>query len=216
MIELSQQNGKLCLCVDQPHLKPLCIDFLSGKLRHRREYGGGRSQLIAKAVGIKKLAHPSVLDLTAGFGQDAFVLACLGCGVTMIERSPMMAALLEDALNRFYKDVASKDIQLSLIHADSSNYLQQLNSAPDVVYFDPMYPDTQNTALNKKEMQVLRNIVGDDSDAGDVLELALQKARHRVVVKRPRHGVVLGDRKPDVVFIGKSSRFDVYLAHRKR
>lgn len=216
MSALVWQNGKLCLCVEQQHLKPLSIDFLSGKLRHRRDYGGGRGQLISRAVGIKKLDHPTVLDLTAGFGQDAFVLACLGCEVTMIERSSIMVALLEDALSRFYHDIASDGIQLSLIHADSKNYLSELKTLPGVIYFDPMYPDTQNTALNKKEMQVLRNLVGDDVDANDVLELAMQKARHRVVVKRPRHGMVLGNRKPDVVFIGKSSRFDVYLAHRER
>ena len=34
--------------------KPVYIDFLHGKAAHRRKYGGGRGQLIARAVGIKK------------------------------------------------------------------------------------------------------------------------------------------------------------------
>ena len=215
MIELVD-DGRLSLHIPGSRLKPLCIDFLAGKLQHRRDYGGGLGQLIARAVGIKKLERPSVLDLTAGFGQDAFVLAYLGCDVTMVERSPIMAALLEDALTRFYADAASDGIKLSLVQMDAIIYLQQLVTQPQVIYLDPMYPDTKNTALNKKEMQVLRDLVGDDVDAVEVFDLALQTATHRVVVKRPRHGELLGDHKPDVVFEGKSSRFDVYLANRKR
>lgn len=210
MIELID-DGRLSLHVSGSRLKPLCIDFLGGKLQHRRDYGGGRGQLIARAVGIKKLSNPCVLDLTAGFGQDAFVLATLGCDVTMIERSPIMASLLKDALKRFYAHEASDGVKLSLVQAESIIYMQQLATLPDVIYLDPMYPDTKNTALNKKEMQVLRDVVGDDVDADEVLRLALQKAKHRVVVKRPRHGIILGNHKPDVVFEGKSSRFDVYL-----
>lgn len=191
---------------------PMYVDFLAGKTRHRRQYGGGRGQLVAKACGLQKVKTPTVLDVTAGFGQDAFVLACLGCDVTMVERSPVMGELLADGLKRLYADDASDDLLLKLIQQDSIAYLQALTDQPDVIYLDPMYPDTKNTALNKKEMQLLRELVGDDLDAEQLLQLALQKAKKRVVVKRPRHGDLLGNKEPDVVFTGKSSRFDVFLA----
>ncbi|MCB1616251.1 MAG: class I SAM-dependent methyltransferase, partial [Pseudomonadales bacterium] len=50
------------------------VDFAGGKNCHRRQFGGGKSQSIAKAVGIRSGFFPSVLDVTAGFGADAFVL----------------------------------------------------------------------------------------------------------------------------------------------
>lgn len=206
-------DGHLSLVCHDLDFKPLSINFLTGKTRHRRQYGGGRGQLIAKAIGIKKLENPTVLDLTAGMGQDAFVLACLGCKVTMVERSEPIAALLEDALKRLHADNSSELLSLKLIQADAKHYLQKLTTFPDVIYLDPMYPDSKNTAAAKKEMRILRDIVGDDVDAAAVCELALEKTQNRVVVKRPRLGERLIAREPDIVFSGKSSRFDVYLSN---
>jgi 16S rRNA (guanine1516-N2)-methyltransferase len=57
----------------------------------------------------------------------------------------------------------------------------------------------------------LRDLIGDDVDAPDVLSLALKKAKKRVVVKRPRLAKPLNDQIPNLVFAGKSTRFDVYL-----
>lgn len=209
--KLEPIDGKLALIVKDSSFKPMIIDFLEGKARHRRDFGGGRGQLIAKAIGIKKRDHLTVLDLTAGLGQDAFVLACLGCQVTMVERSKPIAALLADALQRLYEATDSAELSLQLAEQDASDYLQQLQYQPDVIYLDPMYPDTKNTAQPKKEMQILRELIGDDQDAAQLLLLALDKAKYRVVVKRPRHGDRLIEREPDVVYQGKSSRFDVYL-----
>lgn len=211
LYSLEKINDKLSLVINGSRFKPLTIDFIEGKARHRREYGGGRGQLIAKAIGIKKRDHLSVLDLTAGLGHDAFVLACLGCHVTMVERSLIVAALLEDALRRLKEDSELLPLSLQLIQQDAFDYLQQLHSQPDVIYLDPMYPDSKNTAQPKKEMQILRELLGHDQDAAKLMPLALAKAKHRVVVKRPRHGERLIDRDPDVVYAGKSSRFDVYI-----
>ncbi|MCU7958108.1 MAG: class I SAM-dependent methyltransferase [gamma proteobacterium symbiont of Bathyaustriella thionipta] len=77
---------------------PIYIDFSSGQIAHRRLFGGGKGQAIAKAVGLNKLPYPVILDATAGMGKDAFVFASLGARVTLMERSPISAALLTDAL----------------------------------------------------------------------------------------------------------------------
>lgn len=202
-------DTQLSLEVCGSNYAPLSISFNSGKLQHRRDYGGGAGQLLARAVGVKKLNKPDVLDLSAGFGQDAFVLACLGCQVTMLERSPIMAVLLEDALRRLNDD----SLMLRLLKTNSLDYLNALSTLPDVIYFDPMYPDTKNSALPKKEMRVLRELVGDDDDAVEVFQLALKKAKRRVVVKRPRLGDCISECAPDVVFEGKSGRFDMYVTN---
>jgi 16S rRNA (guanine1516-N2)-methyltransferase len=142
------------------------VDFLEGALAHRKKYGGGKNQLIAKAVGIKPKIKLSVLDVTAGLGRDAFVLAILGCDVMMCERSPVIFALLQDGLQRAEKENWFQQLSLKLIHADALNYFSQINknNYPDVIYIDPMFPERNKSALVKKEMRVLREVVGDDVD----------------------------------------------------
>jgi 16S rRNA (guanine1516-N2)-methyltransferase len=198
---------------------PLFVDFVNGKVAHRYRYGGGKGQLIARALGLQKLKKPSVLDLTAGLGRDAFVLATLDCKMTLIERSPIIAALLEDGLNRAEHAAEwFKDLHLTLIHMEAQTYLLSLTeeNKPDVIYIDPMFPHGKKSALVKIEMRILRDIVGDDPDAHLLLNCARSHAKRRVVVKRARHAPLLTNLEPDLVFKGKSSRFDVYFPKKNR
>lgn len=209
LLMLTPDHIELCKC--NSNEKPLVVDFLSPMSTHRRLQGGGSGQLIAKAVGIKKQYRPDVLDLSAGLGRDAFVLASLGCQVMMVERSPILAIMLEDGLKRLSQH---ENLPLQLCHRDSKEYIQQLvpETLPDVIYLDPMFPGRQKTALVKKEMRILRDIVGEDSDAPQLLALALNRAKKRVVVKRPKLAeTLISEPMPDVVYSGKSSRFDVYI-----
>ncbi|MCK4609134.1 MAG: class I SAM-dependent methyltransferase [Gammaproteobacteria bacterium] len=195
-------------------IKPLYVDFLAGKAAHRQKFGGGKGQLVARAVGLKSSgANLTVLDATAGLGGDAFVLACLGCKVEMLERSPIIAALLADGLERLKQDPEFSDMNLQLINSDAGAYMHDLSAAarPDVVYIDPMFPERTKSALVKKEMRILREIVGEDIDAAELFATALKIAKKRVVVKRSKAAPFLADAKPDLVFKGKSTRFDVYL-----
>lgn len=210
------QQGLVCSLSSQPKLKPLRVDFVAGQAAHRRQYGGGRGQLIARAVGLAKSPSATVLDVTAGLGRDAFVLASLGATVSMIERSPIVAALLEDGLNRYQQACPDDGLPLTLQCVDALDYLKQLPEAayPDVIYCDPMFPDRTKSAAVKKEMLILRELVGEDPDAAELLALALQRAKKRVVVKRSKLAPALEGPEPDVVYLGKSSRFDMYLPHR--
>ena len=90
------------------------VNFAAGKARHRRVFGGGKGQQLAKAVGIQSGVRPSILDLTAGLGGDAFVLASLGCPVSMVERHPAVRALLADGLARGALDIDVGDIVASM------------------------------------------------------------------------------------------------------
>jgi len=195
--------------------KPLYVDFIRGAAAHRRKYGGGRGQLIARAVGIKPGIKLRVLDATAGLGRDAFVLACLGCKMLLLERSPVIAALLKDGFERAKLDPTFSNIDMHLIVCDAISYMTNINSAhkPDVVYLDPMYPISKKSALAKKEMRILRKIVGYDLDVDKLLQISFKTALKRVVVKRPRLAPQIQGPKPSLVFTGKSSRFDVYFTH---
>lgn len=81
---------------------------------------------------------------------------------------------------------------------------------PEIIYMDPMYPQRSKTALVKKEMRTLRQIVGEDLDAPALLTCALKCARNRVVVKRPRLAPIIEGPKPSMTVEAKNTRFDVY------
>lgn len=192
------------------------VDFVEGAVAHRRRFGGGRGQTIAKAVGLKGGANPTVLDATGGLGRDAFVLASLGCHVTLLERSPVVAALLDDGLGRAMADAEIGNWvaeRLSLIHTDAVAWMTGLSEEnfPDVVYLDPMFPHRRKSAHVKKEMAFFQQLVGSDEDADRLLPAALRVARKRVVVKRPDYAPVLGGMKPTMAITSKKHRFDVYV-----
>jgi 16S rRNA (guanine1516-N2)-methyltransferase len=199
--------------LDQTTEGPLFIDFLGGPVAFRRKKIGHEKELLAKAVGIKSHYHPTIIDATAGLGEDSYVLACLRCQITMLERSPIIAALLQDALERLFANDSSKDLKINLIQTNAILFLSTLSeeNKPDVVYLDPMFPTRRKSALVKKEMRILREIIGEDDDAETLLEIAIKTARNRVVVKRPRLASNLSEKKPDFSITGKNMRFDIYL-----
>ena len=169
--------------------------------------------MIAKAVGVQAGVRPRVLDATAGLGRDAFVLAALGCDLQLIERQPVIAALLEDGLARAARspDVAAVVARMRLRTGNAIELMHQWrDEPPQVIYLDPMFPHRDKSALVKKEMRLFRPLVGDDLDAPALLEAALALASHRVVVKRPRKAPAVDGAKPGYSLEGKSSRYDIY------
>ncbi|MCW8955547.1 MAG: class I SAM-dependent methyltransferase [Gammaproteobacteria bacterium] len=193
------------------------VDFIEGSLAHRKQYGGGRGQAIAKAIGLKPgTSPPTIIDATAGLGKDAFVLACLGCPVTMVERSAIVATLVTDAIQRAMDDADFQNLRahgFDLIQSNARDYLQQLDDAarPDVIYLDPMYPEKKKSALVKKNMQILQKLLGQDEDTDSLLTAALNCARKRVVVKRPKGAIAIAGPKPTMAIDSKKTRYDVYV-----
>jgi 16S rRNA (guanine1516-N2)-methyltransferase len=191
----------------------LTTDFVHGNTGYRLLHGGGIRQPLAKATGLKPGVRPIIVDATAGLGVDGFILASLGCKVTMIERSPVMGALLADGLERAANHPPTREImnRIRLLIGNAQEIIPNLPESPATIYLDPMYPHRHASALNKQEMRVIRSLVGDDQDAANLLETALAIATNRVVVKRPKGAAELSTRKPSHVIEMKNSRFDVYM-----
>lgn len=198
---------------------PINASFVQGKNLHRMRHGGGKGQLVAKAVGLNKGVRPHVLDVTAGLGRDAFVLATLGCKVDLFERVSAVEALLHFAIEQARAsgdpEIASTAQRMNLRFGDALNFLREASEpVADVIYLDPMYPEQGKSAAVKKEMRAFHDIVGPNDDDYLLLEEALKKARYRVVVKRPRKGAAIAGAKPSLVLEGKSSRYDIYTIRR--
>lgn len=193
---------------------PVIIDFVGGVLGFRGKRSSHTKELVANAVGVKGDKTPTVLDATAGLGRDSFVLASRGCSVTMLERSPVVALMLEDALCRAASDFEVRNItsRMNLQHTDASEFMRSLcpQDYPEVVYLDPMFPERSKSASVKKEMRLLQQLLGADMDTKELFDAALQVATRRVVVKRPKMAPCISELKPHHVVEGKSGRFDIY------
>jgi 16S rRNA (guanine1516-N2)-methyltransferase len=203
------------LSIGRAHSKQklLRVDFLSPSTRFRQHAGGGLKQAIARAVGVTGKIKPRVLDLTAGLGRDGFVLASLGCTLTLLEKSTVVAALLEDGMARARGDPATGPIisRMRVEVAESVTWLDREGADQyDVIYIDPMFPPRKKSARVKGEMQLMHDLVGVNDDVDALLSAALAAPVKRVVVKRPKLAAPSALKKPGFVLKGRSSRFDVY------
>lgn len=195
----------------QEKTSPIYVDFLSGKLTYRRQQTSLRNEALARALGLKHDSNPIIIDATAGLAQDSFMLAGLGFEITLLERSPIICALLEDGIQRALHNshVAPIVKRLNLIKTDSITWLKEHSA--DLVYMDPMFPSREKSAAVKKEMRILQEIIGEDLDAEVLLQAALACATQRVVVKRPRLAKSITGKEPSYSLKGSSCRFDVYI-----
>ncbi len=189
----------------------IAVDFSAGGLRHRRR--GGHNEPLGRAVGVGKWDRLTVVDATAGLGRDSFVLADLGCEVTLLERDPPVFALLRDGLarGRSGDDAWVTEVcrRMSLVRADAREWLREHRA--DVVYLDPMFPARRKSARVKKEMWLFQQLLEANDPADGLLEAALVAACKRVVVKRPAREAPLAGAEPGFAIPGKTVRFDVYL-----
>ena len=193
-------------------------DLLGGGMAERLRAGGRGEGRLASALGLKRHPESSVLDATAGLGRESVLAAALGCDVIACERSPIVATLLRDGLDRAAEEgaLASVLARIALRVEDARDVLRGLPDAerPDAVLVDPMFPERSKVARAKKEMQLLQRLLGPDAprDTIDLIETALATARRRVILKRPVHAPhVEGVRPPDLEVPGRAARYDVYL-----
>lgn len=213
LLELSKDH--LALVKPNSAFSPLFVDFLSKKMQYRCKHANFRNEILVRALGLKKNSTMTILDGTGGLGRDSFILAYLGFQVTVLERSPLIHALLKNGLDRALAHPPQAEIakRITLLQADTITWLQNRdeNERPDIIYLDPMFPERKKSAAVKKEMQLIQAIIGEDEDEKKLLSASLACAVKRVVVKRPRLADSIKGLAPSFNILGSSSRFDIYL-----
>lgn len=208
---LCYRDGALKL-LDKQNLKKggLSVE-IEPRPGEQHSYPAPKKDLLAFAVGKKT---KTILDATTGWAQDSLALFRMGYQLQCIERSPVMAALIADGLQRLAeKDwVQQRQLQVpQLLAGNAIELISQLPEAPECIYLDPMFPlKAKKSALAKKPMAILREILGDDEDRQQLFATAWQVAAKRVVVKSPDYAEPIAG-KPSEMFQGKLMRYDVYI-----
>lgn len=185
-----------------PRLKPISVKFDCRALNTPRK--GPMARAIGRPVGM-------VVDATAGFGDDAWRMVCMGFHVIAVERSPLIGVLLQDGLQRLGCWSAIGE-RFQVVVGDARNLLLTMLMRPELVYIDTMFPPKRKrSALAKRKLRLLRDIVGDDEDVELLFAAAARAAKRRVVVKRPPHAPPLAGGRV-ATHGGKLARYDVYCA----
>jgi 16S rRNA (guanine1516-N2)-methyltransferase len=202
------------ICVYSGHgrnERRIAVDFSAPALQQRVQTGS--KDLLIRACGLHKENHRvrRVMDATAGFGNDAWVLAATGVEVIAVEQDPLVGALLRSALNRACSQGLAASERLTLYVGDA----KELNApAPiDVVYLDPMFSAGRRKAASSKSMSFLQDWLHDkysEQDQQALFERARDVALARVVVKRSAKAEPLSSYPPTFQIKGKTHRFDVY------
>lgn len=164
-------------------------------------------------VAKTKDERPKAVDATAGMGEDSFLLAACGYEVTLYEQNPVIAALLKDALRRAKKHPVLGPIvgRMHLVEGNSIELMPARNSAPDVIYLDPMFPARQKSGLINKKLQLIQKLEHPCVEEEALFEAALRTQPKKLIIKRPLKGVNLADRTPDYSVKGKAIRYDVII-----
>ena len=208
---LGKHERRLSLWAPAGRELPLAVDFDGGRLGYRLERVN--HEMLVRALGGPGNAEKPVVDATAGLGRDAVLMAMAGYPVTLIERQPLIHALLADGLARLPARLAMAP--LTLQQADSVAWLHANPNSCFAVSLDPMFPNREKSAAVKKDLRWLQ-LIGeqplDMQDESALLDAALHAAIKKVVVKRPLRAPPLAGRAPSHSLKGKAVRFDVYAS----
>ena len=124
---IEQRPEGLTLCGEEGELRADLVHMLP-RLTQRNL----ATELIVKAAKVKgDRTKMLAVDATAGFGEDALLLAAAGFHVRLYERNESIARLLEDALRRAAEtpELAPIVARMELVCGDSIPALREMDPA---------------------------------------------------------------------------------------
>lgn len=152
------------------------------RIQHIRN---GQNDHLLEAIGAEGPVR--LLDCTCGFGADAITASFAlpaGSHIDALEASPLLEAVTEWGCRHFCHERDDVTAALRRIHVRQGNYLDYLadkTAAPyDVLYFDPMF---SRPVEGSCQFQPVRPIMNHHPLTVEALQMAVKKARQRVVVK---------------------------------
>ncbi|SUO96039.1 class I SAM-dependent methyltransferase [Suttonella ornithocola] len=187
--------------------KPIYIDFSDKYYRCR-----GGKEYLPKAF--KKLPNHTILDATAGWGRDAWLLAYRGFKVTLCEQHPALYLMLKQAVERAKNELLTTKAASNLltIYGNSEEHIKNNGEKYDAIYLDPMFPPRTKQAKVKKDMQILHTLISDFPNNGDqLLDIAINSGCKKIIVKRPKGADFLNNMPPHHSLQAPNTRYDIYI-----
>ena len=210
-LNIAITHDSLLVSTPELNLEPLALSVLDNKAQHLEKTLHAQQPLL-KALGKDILTEKAtVIDTTAGFGHDSFIMCAYGLHVISIEQNPIIFALLDCLKNMLLKQRPT--LRWDVIQGNSIHWLEHIqhNYPAKAIYMDPFFEKKQK-ALPKNRMQWLQQLAGDDTPSPEALfNQACQTPITKVVVKRDLKAPYLCNKLPNSgSIIQKTSRFDCY------
>ena len=191
-------------------LDPLYLSVLDLRAQHVVKTLNAQ-QPILKALG-KDILHNKgkVIDTTAGFGNDSFIMSSYGLSVISIEQDPLVYCILDTLKNMLLKK--RPDISWQVMQGNSIHWVEHITSkhAIDAIYLDPFF-QKKSKSLPKNSMQWLQKLSSSSPDTQALFDHCQRTNVSRIVVKRDLKAPYLSNKLPNAgSIVQKSSRFDCY------
>ena len=197
-------NGLAIIC--KP-FKPLYVTEIYAGLIKR--YQNLKNELLVQALNLPR--GTKVWDLTAGLGKDAFILASYGYAVTMVEQNPVLATIVNYALEN--KILPKRNLEL--VFGNSLDFLTENQDVPQAIYLDPMFKDEKSSKA-KKDMQLIQLLAENNTSQNDeaLFAAAYAKVQNKIIVKRDnKQAAIIVSPVPSHTKSGKTICFDVYTTN---
>ena len=101
---------------------------------------------------------------------------------------------------------------MQVFYGDSVQGMSGLETPPDVILLDPMFPARQKSALVKKKLQTIQKLELPCLDEEELIFAAMGARPKKLIVKRPPKGPWLAGIKPDHSIEGKAVRYDCFVS----
>ncbi len=186
------------------HHPPFVLDYQDASWRYLKQSVHQSQPDLVRAMGAP-YAGKRVLDMTLGWGKDAYILTQRGMHVTGIEYHPAVYILVKQALTRWQDKLKPFDV----IWGDSVSHQSCNPKDFDVVYFDPMFPVARK-AKPQKAIQLLQCMTQNTNDLWRYHHTLCQQRPCRIVCKGPRHHIF--SPAPDHC-VGQQVHFSIWYPH---
>ncbi len=216
-------NSNKGLMLSDGKLKHI-VDFSTNSFLYRCNKITQKTEKLLQAFKIPPSNnHYSILDITAGFATDGFLLACQGAEVTLLENNLIVYQAVNDAIQRLQTTQNLQTIinRLKIIYIDSRDFLEKCIANKrqyNAIYIDPMFPVKGKTSKAKKELQLLQKLITNNtlsydniSQINDIIKLAKQVVMEKIVIKAPKQLNKISDFQENYCIYGKTCCFYVYL-----
>ncbi|MEC8383471.1 MAG: class I SAM-dependent methyltransferase [Pseudomonadota bacterium] len=193
-------------------LQPLKLSMVDSKATYFHQ-SIRSTQPLLKAIGKTICTEKGlIIDATAGFGQDSFIMASHGLEVISIEQNPIIHAILECLVAMLIQK--KPHIKWKVLYGKSEHWLKHICSKkqPNAIYLDPFFHKPKKS-LPKNAMQWLQELATKDTlSAEELFQRTLHQSIEKIVVKRDIKAPYLCNLFPNAGSITqKSSRFDCYF-----
>jgi len=192
------------------------IQTSEGAFRFHENTSGQRTKNLGATDALLRALEPrpsdNVLDATLGIACDALVIATALTGggkLVGLESCPILADMTRRGIESC--DIKAANIReasrrIHVVSADHSEYMRRANDGEfDLVYFDPMFPET---VAGSAAMRRMRAVADERPLSAESISQAIRIAARRVVVKG-RRGYFNDIRFSKIIESGRSIYYGV-------